>query len=127
MPVKKVKKEKKVETDLQKLKEYYLKIRFYHKSLSVAQKKNFQITTKYLTEFLFLTAMRNKQARETKWEYINFQKSVIVYPPEAVKKRRQYILPITKDYKTTIVTTKETTKNEIAKYIKKLQNYNSYY
>jgi len=107
LPVKKVKKEKKVETDLQKLKEYYLKIRFYHKSLSVPQKKNFQVTTKYLTEFLFLTAMRNKQARETKWEYINFQKGVIIYPPGAVKKRRQYILPITERIKIILKTLKK--------------------
>ena len=117
LPVKKVKKEKKIETDLQKLKEYYLKIRFYHKSLSVAQKKNFQITTKYLTEFLFLTAMRNKQARETKWEYVDFKKGVIVYPPESVKKRRQYILPITKRIKIILKTLKKLNENVGSEYV----------
>ena len=74
LPVKKIKKKKEIETDLKKLQEYYLQIRFYHKNLTGYQKRNFQIASKYLTEFLFLTAMRNKQARLTKWEYIDWKK-----------------------------------------------------
>jgi len=96
LPTKKVKKKKDIETDLEKLKEYYLKIRFYHKSLTGFQRRNFQVASKYLTEFMFLTAMRNSQARLTKWEYIDFDKNIIVYPADIVKKRREYILPMTK-------------------------------
>lgn len=104
---KKVKKKKNIETDLNKLREYYLKIHFYHKSLTGFQRRNFQITSKYLTEFLFLTAMRNKQARLTKWKYINWDKNIIVYPAYVVKKRREYILPITKRIKIILKTLKK--------------------
>jgi len=50
LPVKKIKKKKEIETDLKKLQEYYLQIRFYHKNLTGYQKRNFQITSKYLTD-----------------------------------------------------------------------------
>jgi len=111
LPVKKIKKKKEIETDLKKLQEYYLQIRFYHKNLTGYQKRNFQIASKYLTEFLFLTAMRNKQARLTKWEYIDWKKNVIIYPPQTVKKRREYILPITHRIKTILKTLQKLNKN----------------
>jgi len=99
LPVKKIKKKKEIETDLNKLREFYLKIRFYHQNLTGYQRRNFQITSKYLTEFIFLTAMRNKQARLTKWEFIDWENNIIIYPPDTVKKRREYILPMTKRIK----------------------------
>lgn len=111
LPVKKIKKKKEIETDLKKLQEYYLQIRFYHKNLTGYQKRNFQIASKYLTEFLFLTAMRNKQARLTKWEYIDWKKNVIIYPPQTVKKRREYILPITQRIKIILKTLQKLNKN----------------
>ena len=121
LPNKKVKKNKNIETDLDKLKQYYLKIRFYNKNLTGFQRRNFQVASKYLTEFLFLTAMRNKQARLTKWQYVNFDKNVIVYPADVVKKRREYILPITKRIKIILKTLKKlnTTNNEYVFFSKK--------
>ncbi len=117
LPIKKVKKKKDIETDLNKLREYYLKIRFYHKSLTGFQRRNFQVSSKYLTEFMFLTAMRNKQARLTKWEYVDWDKNIIVYPADVVKKRREYVLPITKRIRIILKTLKKLNENIGSEYV----------
>jgi len=46
-------------------------------------------------KFLFLTALRPINIRNLRWEWIDLDKRVVIYPPEAMKTRKQYRLPLT--------------------------------
>lgn len=46
-------------------------------------------------QFLALTALRPGNVRNLKWEYIDFDKALILFPPEAMKTKEQFRLPLT--------------------------------
>ena len=52
-------------------------------------------TTLNALKFLFLTALRPINIRNLRWEWIDLDKRVVIYPPEAMKTRKQYRLPLT--------------------------------
>ena len=52
-------------------------------------------TTRLALQFLILTALRPGNIRNLKWQYIDFDKQVIIYPPEATKSKEVFRLPLT--------------------------------
>ena len=56
---------------------------------------NISIGAKLAFKFLILTALRQGNVRGLKWEWVDLDKRVIVYPKEAIKTREEYRLPLT--------------------------------
>ena len=56
--------------------------------------KGYDITLNAL-KFLFLTALRPINVRNLRWEWIDLEKKVAIYPAEAMKTRKEYRLPLT--------------------------------
>ena len=72
-----------VELDTHRLREIYQKI------LSLNG------TMKYPILFLILTALRGKNIKELKWEYIDLEKEIIVFPAEVMKTKESFRVPLT--------------------------------
>ena len=56
--------------------------------------KGYNITLNAL-KFLTLTALRPANVRNLRWEWIDFDKKIVIYPPEAMKARKEFRLPLT--------------------------------
>jgi len=52
-------------------------------------------TTRLALQFLILTALRPGNIRNLKWQYVDFNNKVIIYPPEAIKTKEEFRLPLT--------------------------------
>jgi len=51
--------------------------------------------TKNALKFLALTALRPGNVRNLKWEYVDWQRDVIIFPKEAMKAKKEFRLPLT--------------------------------
>jgi len=56
-------------------------------------------STKNALKFLALSGLRSGNVRGLKWEYVDFEKEVIIFPKEVMKTKIEFRLPITQDVK----------------------------
>ncbi len=52
-------------------------------------------TVKWALEFLILTALRSGNVRHIQWSWLDEEKRIIIIPPEEMKTRQQFRLPLT--------------------------------
>ena len=64
---------------------------------------------RYALEFLALTALRPGNIRNLRWEWVDTGTGLIVYPPEAMKGKREFRLPLTQRLIEIIEATRELT------------------
>ncbi len=79
---------------------------------------NLTISVKLAFKFLILTALRQGNVRGLEWDWVDFEKRMIVYPKEVIKTREEYRLPLTDTLLNILKQAKEVKKGKYIFYVK---------